>query len=122
VRLARSVAAIESLQKLKEEGKISDGDFATELERDKDELEEALSRYSSTEGPSDILRSRASGAYSTLVTLPMSRAMQILRINRMEKPIQSIIEKATAKDEDGNQQKSGTGSTSGHDGGEATKN
>ncbi len=95
VRLRRSIAAIEYLQKLKEEGKISGDDFASQLERDKDELTEVLNQISSAVGTTEILRSRAAGLYSTLVTLPMSKAMQVLRINRMEKPIQTIIEKTT---------------------------
>lgn len=96
VRLSKAVAAIESLQKLKEQGKVSDEEFAGELERDKDELREVLGDIRSTLGPAEITKKRAADLYSAVVSLPMSRAMRILRINRMETPIQTIIDSTTS--------------------------
>ncbi|MGI0078440.1 MAG: cation:proton antiporter [Nitrososphaerales archaeon] len=97
VRLSKAVAAIESLQKLREQGKVSDEEFADELERDKDELREVLGDIRSTLGPAEIMKTRAAELYSALISLPMSKAMHILRINRMETPIQTIIESTTSE-------------------------
>lgn len=97
VRLSRAVAAIESLQRLREQGKVSDEEFAAELERDKDELRDVLGDIRSTLGPAEIMKMRAADLYSSLISLPMSKAMRVLRINRMDKPIQTIIENATSE-------------------------
>ncbi len=95
VRLSRSVTAIESLQKLKEEGKISDEEFASQLETDKDELREVLKEINATVDTRNLLKARASNLYASVVTLPMSRAMQILRFHRLSKPIETMITKTT---------------------------
>jgi monovalent cation:H+ antiporter, CPA1 family len=92
VKLAQAVSAIESLQKLKEEGKISDEDFANELESDKDKLREVLSEVKSTIGTTEILKTRASNLYSSVISLPMSRAMRVLRSQKMDAGIQEIIQ------------------------------
>ncbi len=94
VRLTRAVSAIESLQKLKEEGKISEREFTSQLEADKDELREVLGEINDSERTRKILRSRASELYASVVTLPMTKAMQILRLNKLSKPIESMINKA----------------------------
>jgi len=93
VRLSKAVSAIEALQKLKEEGKISDEEFAFELEKDKDDLGEVLSEIHSSTDTAEIVRSRASGLYTTMFTLPMTRAMQVLKLNKMDKPIENLIDK-----------------------------
>jgi CPA1 family monovalent cation:H+ antiporter len=95
VKLARAVAAIESLQKMREEGKIAEEDFANELERDKDQLREVLSEVKSTIGTTEILRNRASDLYSSIIALPMSRAMRVLRSRNMDKGIETMIENTT---------------------------
>jgi CPA1 family monovalent cation:H+ antiporter len=66
LRLARTASGIETLQKLKSEGKISGEDFLLELERDRDELAEILSELQTTIGPTDILKTRASRLYDSL--------------------------------------------------------
>ncbi len=96
VRLSKAVAAIESLLKLKEQGKVSDEEFAAELERDKDELTDVIGDMQSMLGATEIMKARASGLYSALMALPRSRAMNVLKSNKMETPIQSMIESAGA--------------------------
>ena len=96
VRLSRAVSGIETLQKLKEDGKVSDEEFALQLEADKDELREILKEINSTVGTRDLLKTRASDLYGSVVTLPMSRAMQVLRSHRLSKPIESMIDRTTA--------------------------
>jgi monovalent cation:H+ antiporter, CPA1 family len=95
VKLAKAVAAIETLQKMREEGKISEENFATELEKDKDQLREVLGEVKSTIGTREILKTRASNLYSSIITLPMSRAMRVLRSRNMEIGIQTMIENTT---------------------------
>ncbi len=104
VRLSEAVSAIESLQKLKEEGKVSEEEFAVELERDKDNLGEVLSEIRSSTGTTDVLRSRASGLYTTVIALPMSKAYQTLRRNKMEKPIEKLIYKTAQESTKGNEE------------------
>lgn len=96
VRLSKAVSAIESLQRLKEQGKVSDEEFAGELERDKDELREVIGDIRSTLGPGEIMKTRASDLYNALITLPMSKAMNVLKSNKMETPIQTVIQSATS--------------------------
>lgn len=92
VKLARAVSAIESLQKLREEGKISSDDFAQELEKDKDQLREVLGEVKSTIGTTEILRTRASNLYFSVIALPMSRAMRVLRSQKMDQGIENMLE------------------------------
>jgi monovalent cation:H+ antiporter, CPA1 family len=95
VRLSRAVAAIESLQKMREEGKIAEEDFASELEKDKDQLREVLGEVKSTIGTTEILKTRATDLYSSVISLPMSRAMRVLRSKNMHTGIQTIIDNTT---------------------------
>lgn len=67
VRLAKAVAAIASVQEMKKEGKISDEEFADQLEEGKNELEEAIADIRYDVDTTAILKSRASELYSTLV-------------------------------------------------------
>ncbi len=97
VRLSKAVSAIEFLQKMREEGKISEEDYVIELEKDKDELSSVLGEIKSSLRTATILKTRASGLYSSLVTLPMTKAMHVLRINRMNKPIETMISDAAPK-------------------------
>jgi Na+:H+ antiporter len=98
VKLSRAAARIEELQKLKDEGKMSDETFTEELEKSKNELRDVLMEIATTPSTTHVLRSRASGLYSTLITLPKSSAMRVLRLNKMATPIENIIANATGKD------------------------
>lgn len=69
LRLGRAASDIETLQKLKSDGKVSDDDFLQELERDRDTLAEILSDLEKTVAPSNILRSRAVGLYVSISSL-----------------------------------------------------
>jgi CPA1 family monovalent cation:H+ antiporter len=100
VRLSRALASIENLQKLREEDKVSDEGFLGELEKDKDELREVLGEIHANVDTRMILKSRASGLFSSVVGLPMSKAMLVLRLHRMEQPIQAIVEKTMEKTEE----------------------
>jgi CPA1 family monovalent cation:H+ antiporter len=102
VKLARAVAAIESLQKMREEGKITEEDFATELEKDKDQLRDVLGEVKSTVGTTEILKTRATDLYSSIIALPMSRAMRVLRSRNMDQGIETMIEKTAAQEEEDN--------------------
>ena len=92
-KLARAVYAIEALQKLREGKKISEEDFADELEKDKDELRQVLGEVKSTIGTTKILKTRAANLYSSIIALPMSKAMAVLRRQKMDKEIEKMIEK-----------------------------
>ncbi|MDH2900337.1 MAG: sodium:proton antiporter [archaeon] len=107
VKLARAVSAIESLQKTREESKISEEDFATELEKDKDQLREVLGEVKSTIGTTEILKTRASNLYSSIITLPMSRAMRILHSRNMDSSIQTMIENTTSPKNKGSEKQEG---------------
>lgn len=96
IKLSEAVAAIEFLQKMREERKFSEEDFATELEKDKDQLREVLREVKSTIGTTEILKARASDLYSSIIALPMSRAMRILRTKDMDAGIQTMIESTTS--------------------------
>ena len=114
VRLSKTLAAIESLEKLQSQGKIAREDFAAELEKEKDELRDLLSEIHQSVGAKDILRSRAGGLYGSIVGIPMSRAMGILKRNRMDKAIESLVKRASGEDEEG---KEGEGQKQDQEGG-----
>jgi CPA1 family monovalent cation:H+ antiporter len=104
VRLSKAMNAIEDLQKLADEDKLSPEAFVAELEKEKDELREVLGEVRSDMGTTtDIMKARAYGLYSSIVTLPMSRAMDVLRSFRMEKPIERIVQKASESEKDKSQ-------------------
>jgi NhaP-type Na+/H+ or K+/H+ antiporter len=101
VRLSKAMNAIENLQKLADEGKLSPDAFVAELEKEKDELREVLGEVRSEMGTTtDIMKARAYGLYSSIIALPMSRAMDVLRTFRMEKPIEKIVEKESDSEEE----------------------
>ena len=99
VKLSRAAARIEELQNMKDEGKMSDETFIEELEKSKNELRDVLIEIATTPSTTEVLRSRASGLYSTLVTLPKSRAMRVLRLNKMATPIENMIANTTGRDQ-----------------------
>jgi monovalent cation:H+ antiporter, CPA1 family len=85
VRLSKAASAIEALQKLKEEGKISDEEFAVQLDNDKEELEDVLRQINSTVDPKNILRDRAAELYSSVLTTPVTRARQVFGKDKSSK-------------------------------------
>lgn len=99
VRLARSLSAIESLQKLKEDGKISEEAFVEQLDKDKDELREVLGDIHASMGARGVLVSRASGLYSAVLGVPLSRAMDVLKRHKMDEPIEVEVEKTREQGE-----------------------
>lgn len=99
VRLKRALASIETLQKLRDEGKIEYDSFVAELDRDKDELREVMSEIHSSSGVKDIFVNRTSKLFKTLANVPKSGAMSILRNHKMEESIEQIMEKGESTEE-----------------------
>ncbi len=99
VRMSRAVAAIENLERMKEEGKLTAETFMEELEKDREELRETLGEIHEAVSAKNILRSRASELYSSIVSLPMSRAMHVLRSHKMEEPIESMVERTKTEED-----------------------
>jgi Na+:H+ antiporter len=95
VRLAKTLAAIESLEKLQAEGRMNAETFAVELEKEKDELRELLGEIHRSVGTKDILKSRASSLYGSVLSLPMSKAMGVLKRNKMDEPIDKLVKKTS---------------------------
>lgn len=91
VRLKRALAAIETLQKLSDEGKIAYDTFVVELEKGKDELREVLSEIHASSDVKNIFRNRTSKLFSTVVNVPKSGAMLILRKHKMEESIEKMV-------------------------------
>lgn len=101
VRLSKVTAAIEALERLQTEGKVTTEVFTSELEKEKDDLRELLAEINHSVGTKDILKSRADTLYSSVLSLPMSRAMAVLRRNKMAKPIDDLVKKTSGEDDDG---------------------
>jgi len=78
-RFASIASEIETLQKLKNDGKVADEVFAIEIEGYIDSLTDILSELETTIGPGSILRARASRLYDSISsTLPnKSREAQV---------------------------------------------
>lgn len=100
VRLSRATSAIEALQKLKEDGKISEQEYLNQLEADKDELREVLAQINATDKTTTIVKSRANDLYNSVVTLPMSRAMHILKLNKLSKQVENMINEVSEPSEE----------------------
>jgi len=66
VKLARAVAAIGEVEKLRIDGKISENEFTRQLEEDKDELEDILAQMDARLHPTKILKSRTTDLYSSI--------------------------------------------------------
>ena len=92
VRLAKARSAIETLEKLREDGKISESEFAEQLERDKDDLTEVLSEINYKMKTTNIAVRRATGLYSSVVSLRDSPVMNVLRRHSMSKNVETIVE------------------------------
>jgi NhaP-type Na+/H+ or K+/H+ antiporter len=66
VKLARAVTSIGDLEKLRMDGKITEDEFAEQLENDKDELEDILAEMDARSKPARILKTRTSDLYSSI--------------------------------------------------------
>ncbi|MDG6906225.1 MAG: sodium:proton antiporter [Nitrososphaerota archaeon] len=82
VRLSNVVEAIESLRKSKLEGSISDAVYADRLERERDEMKDVLKEIEAVVDSKHLLRIRASELYSSVLTLPSTRARQVFGLGR----------------------------------------
>ena len=81
-RLTKSASAIESLKKLREEGRISDEEFADQLEADREDLQEIVKEINMNADPRGILRKRAAVLYSSVLNNPVFRARGVFRSDR----------------------------------------
>lgn len=93
VKLAKARSAIETLEKLREEGKISESEFAAQLEKDKDDLTEVLSEINSKVKTTKIALRRATGLYSSVVSLRDSPVMNVLRRHSMSNSVETMVQK-----------------------------
>jgi monovalent cation:H+ antiporter, CPA1 family len=84
-RLTKSASAIESLERLRAEGSISDDAFATQLENDREELRDIMKEINANVDPRSILRRRAADLYSSVLTNPVTRARNAFRTETNEK-------------------------------------
>jgi len=78
-RLSKSASAIESLERLREEGGISDEEFTSQLENDREELQDIVKEINASVDPRSILRQRAAELYSSVLTNPVTRARNAFR-------------------------------------------
>ncbi|MDG6998868.1 MAG: sodium:proton antiporter [Nitrososphaerota archaeon] len=65
-RLAKAASAIDSLQKMRREGNVTNEEYQLQLETNRDSLAEMLAQLETTIGPTDILKTRASRLYDSL--------------------------------------------------------
>jgi monovalent cation:H+ antiporter, CPA1 family len=72
-RLSKSASAMESLQKLHEEGRISDEEFVVQLEGDREELRDIMKEINNSVDPRSILRQRATKLYTSFSASPVFR-------------------------------------------------
>lgn len=92
IRLAKARAAVETLQKLYEEAKISEVEFADQLEKDKDELTEVLSEINTKIDATSIAKTRALDLLSSVKTLKSSNVMSILRRHSMSSSVEQAMD------------------------------
>jgi monovalent cation:H+ antiporter, CPA1 family len=78
-RLSRSASAIQSLERLRAQGGISDEEFATQLENDREELQDLMREINRNLDPRSILRQRAAELYSSMLNSPVLRAKSVFR-------------------------------------------
>jgi CPA1 family monovalent cation:H+ antiporter len=75
VKLARSISAIDNLQTLRNEQRISESEFLERLETCRDELEDVLSDMDKRSRPAKILKTRTRDLYSS-ISDSLSKARQ----------------------------------------------
>ncbi len=100
-RLAKTISAIESLQKLKKEDKISDQEFANHLQNQGEELANVLADVDSSLGPRRILKSRLLDLYHYIKNL--LKEMMIRPSNHkanLDSTSTSVSEKASESKQD----------------------
>lgn len=100
IKLAKARSAIEALQKLYEEGKISEGEFANQLEKDKDELTEVLSEINTKIDAASLARSRASELFSSVKSLHTSNVMKILKHHSISSSVEQAVQGTVTKVEE----------------------
>ena len=71
---------------LREEGRISDEEFARQFDADKEELRDVLKEINATVDARNILRERATELYTSVLTKPVTRARQAFRRERETRP------------------------------------
>lgn len=100
IRLAKARSAIEVLQKLFEEGKVSESEFAEQLEKDKDELTEVLSEINTKIDAAGLARIRALDLFSSVKTLGNSNVMNILKRHSMSGSVENAVKGTETRAED----------------------
>jgi monovalent cation:H+ antiporter, CPA1 family len=82
IKLSKVVSSIEALHKMKEEHKISDDEYLRQLQEDRENLRDVLREIESTVDPKNVLRARATEIYSSVLTLPVSRARRAFKLTK----------------------------------------
>ncbi len=95
VRLSEVLVAIEKLQSMRVEGKLSESEFAERIEDERDRLAELLTEIKSSLRTGDIMKSRAKELFSSLSSFSGSRAMDILRRQKVEEPVNQILKEGS---------------------------
>lgn len=97
-RLSKTLAAIESLERLRAEGSLSGTMFEGELEKEKDELNELLAEIHHSLGTKEVFRTRASSLYGSVIALPMSKGMSVLKSHKMDGQIRALVKKMSGEE------------------------
>lgn len=84
VKLSRVATSIETLHKMRQEGKISEEEYSKQFENEREELRVVLKELQSAEEPKNIPRERAS-ELSAIFTHPTSKAREAFGLNRSKK-------------------------------------
>jgi monovalent cation:H+ antiporter, CPA1 family len=82
IKLSKVVSSIEALHKMKDEHKISEDEYLRQLQDGRENLRDVLREIESTVDPKNVLRARASEIYSSVLTLPVSRARKAFKLTR----------------------------------------
>lgn len=93
LKLSETLRAIEELHKLRLDGKLTEPEFANRLEDERDRLAALLSQINSSLRTGEIMKSRAKDIYSSLASISRTRAMDILKRNQADEPIDEILQK-----------------------------
>lgn len=82
IRLSKSASSIHSLERLRAQGGISEEEFSSQLEADRDELRDIMREINMNLDPRSILRQRATELYSSMLNSPVLRPKSISRSER----------------------------------------
>lgn len=103
-RLARLASEIDSLQKLKREGKVTNEEFHIQLESNRDSLAEMLAQLETTIGPTDILKTRVARLYDSLTfsltSNSRAKSNQNSESEDQQKIMTDYVDKSTEKTEE----------------------